>query len=366
MGKHSSNGLSYFNIDCVQEDNLNYIEAKHGISGYGVLVKLWRKIYMIHGYYCDWSEKNVYLFSKEVSVPVEQITLIIEDCFQEGIFSREMYDKFRILTSSGTQKRWLKIVTEAKRKNCKIEENFLLSVKTQEEFAKTPEELPKTPEDIPQRKEKEEKKRKNSAPAKPSLPKKVDKKKEEQPEPYWQALVNVWFAFGKEKFGEEPSFAKGDPKIFKRIIQLLKARATKKNLPWDEITAPQRLLAFLISAFQDPWLCKNFLLSHIENQFDKFIQDQGSAFQSKKVNGPAKTSNMQATFQETIANLINRYEDGKLITEEINPEIYDKLSSRGYIKVGTMDRMIGSSIEEKKRAAVIEFFKSRRQQEVPA
>lgn len=70
MERPSKKGLDYFNIDCSQEDNLNFIEAKHGIVGYGVVIKIWKKIYQYHGYFCDWNEKNVYLFSKDVNVDV--------------------------------------------------------------------------------------------------------------------------------------------------------------------------------------------------------------------------------------------------------------------------------------------------------
>ena len=103
MARPIKMGIDYFNIDVVQEDNLNLIEAKHGIVGYGVVIKLWRKIYSIHGYYCEWEEKNTFLFAKEIGVPVETINSVLETCFQEEIFSLKMYQDFKILTSSGTQ-----------------------------------------------------------------------------------------------------------------------------------------------------------------------------------------------------------------------------------------------------------------------
>lgn len=157
MGRHSSNGIDYFNIDVIQEDNLNYIEAKHGLIGYGVVVKLWRKIYMVEGYYTDWSEKNQYLFSKEIGVPVEEINEILDTCFQEGIFSNDMYVDHTILTSSGVQKRWVKIVTEARRKNREIDPKFRLIDKTPEFLPKTQEESPKTHAESTQTKVKESK-----------------------------------------------------------------------------------------------------------------------------------------------------------------------------------------------------------------
>lgn len=152
MGRHLKKGLDYFNIDCVQEDSLNYLEAKHGISGYGVLVKLWRKIYMIEGYYCDWSEKNIYLFSKEVGVPIDELNKIVDTCLSEGIFHREIHKDYGVLTSHGVQKRWLRIVFDAKRKDIKMRPNLIIIEKTTDETAFTPEETIKTPEESTQMK----------------------------------------------------------------------------------------------------------------------------------------------------------------------------------------------------------------------
>ncbi len=176
MGRHLKRGLDYFNIDCVQEDSLNYLEAKHGISGYGVLVKLWRKIYMVEGYFCEWSEKNIYLFSKEVGVGIEEIKAIVETCFSEGIFQEEMYKNYGVLTSRGVQKRWVKIVTEAKRKECTIDPKLMITEKTLEEIGFTPEEITKTPEESTQRKvkeskEEESKEKESGAPVAPPVPK---------------------------------------------------------------------------------------------------------------------------------------------------------------------------------------------------
>jgi len=93
MGRPSKKGFDYFNIDCSQEDNLNFIEAKHGIVGYGVVIKIWKKIYQYHGYFCDWNEMNVYLFSKDVNFEITIISELVETCFHEKIFNRELYDQ---------------------------------------------------------------------------------------------------------------------------------------------------------------------------------------------------------------------------------------------------------------------------------
>lgn len=371
MARHYSNGINYFNIDCVQEDSLQFVKAKHGIAGYGLLVELWRKIYMLEGYYCEWNEKNIYLFAKDCSVEVSFVLEVVETCFQEDLFSRVLYKNSGILTGTGVQKRWLKIVTEAKRKLCKILPEYSLLEQTPEVSTKTPEELPKTPEVLPQKKRKEKKvnevKETVVAAASPSLPvvagkdvKMKSKKatKQETPEPFWQQLVDVWFQFGKEKFGEEPSFSGQDPKVFKRIIQRLKERAAKKNAEWNETTAPQRLQHFLKCAFEDTWICKNFLLKNLESQFDKIIQNQNE----KTKQAAAPKQQKPQGFNATLEYLYGRYCEGDLLDDLILPEYYDTMVGRSILPVGFMQQQEGASQDEKKRNAVKSFFKHQQEQ----
>lgn len=64
------------------------------------------------------------------------------------------------------------------------------------------------------------------------------------------------------------------------------------------------------------------------------------------------------TFADEINYFIGRNEEGKLDETLIKAEHYDKLQIYGYMPPGAMDRHQGSTIEEKKRAAVLEFIKT--------
>lgn len=172
MARPEKMGLDYFNIDVDQEDNLSLVEAKHGISGYGIVIKLWRKIYQLNGYYCEWEEENEYLFAKDIGVTIEQLREVVETCFKGKIFSREKYQEHKVLTSSGTQKRWKRIVTDSKRKCREIDKKYLLIEFTPEKIEFTTEETKKTPEENTQSKLKETKgnKKKEETVLAPSAP----------------------------------------------------------------------------------------------------------------------------------------------------------------------------------------------------
>ena len=98
-------------------DSVKFIEAKHGITGFGTLIKLWSKIYSGEGYYCHWDEKTKYLFCKEIGVDIATLDDILQSCLDENLFDRQKLQAFSILTSKGIQIRYFKIVKEAKRKD---------------------------------------------------------------------------------------------------------------------------------------------------------------------------------------------------------------------------------------------------------
>ena len=129
---------------------------------------------------------------------------------------------------------------------------------------------------------------------KSSSSKKSEKQKLKDPPKtqYWQKLVDVWFEYNVEKFGEKPSFAGPDPRHLKKIIELLEKRAAAKNVEWTEAEASKRLSAFFNAAFEDSWLSKNFLLKQLEASFDKIILNQNGKHKQSTSGNSAKGSSI--------------------------------------------------------------------------
>ncbi len=357
MARPSDNSLKYYNRDTVDADNLQYVEAMHGLVGYAIVDKLWQQIYgSATGYYCDFGEINIRLFCKNNGISLDQLEKILETCFQNEIriFSREMYQTHKILTSSGVQKRWLKIVKEAGRRNTTIKEEYCLIVPDQPDNIDAasvttpvipPETTPPPPLSVPETpqskvkesnsKEIKEKKTLNTngvAPAEPSPAKKMRVKPKET-EPHWKALVKVWFDFNLEKFEEEPSFDGDNPKIFKeKIVWRLKKRAGQKGIDWTQEIACQRLKYFLDSAYAyDAWLPKHFTLSNLAKQFDPVVQKQNEA--AKKNN--AGPSDLQYLYE--------RFLDGDLDVRVITPTHFRQLAE----KIPTMFTLMQQQIPKR-------------------
>lgn len=129
MARPQKQGLDYFPLDTVFDTNMELIEAEFGLTGFAVVVKLWQKIYAEHGYYCEWTDEVALLFAKRNNVGGNAVSEIITASIKRGIFDKDLYDKYHILTSAGIQKRYFEAVNRRIQINAKAE--YLLVSYTQ-------------------------------------------------------------------------------------------------------------------------------------------------------------------------------------------------------------------------------------------
>jgi hypothetical protein len=127
MARPFKQGLDYFELDCHMDDKIRLIQAEFGLKGFAVVVLLFQKIYGDQGYYLSWDHDRSLLFVSEVGATCRDYNLICEivaACIKRGIFSKELFDKYQILTSSGIQKRYLNAV--ARRGKVELKKEYLL------------------------------------------------------------------------------------------------------------------------------------------------------------------------------------------------------------------------------------------------
>jgi len=125
MARPQKTGIDYFplDVDMDYDDKVQLIEAEHGITGFGIIIKLLMKIYA-EGYYYQWTEKEQLLFSKRVNVDINQVNAVINSCLKWGLFDGEVYEKHKILTSSGIQKRY--VTATSRRKGVQMIQEYML------------------------------------------------------------------------------------------------------------------------------------------------------------------------------------------------------------------------------------------------
>lgn len=128
MARPIKEGLDYFTLDCCMNDKIKLIEAEFGIKGFAIIVKLYQKIYMERGYYCEWNDDIALLFIANMGgnsgVSKNLIDIIISASIRRGIFSKQLYDQFGILTSRRIQEQYFEAVS--RRERVKVKKEYLL------------------------------------------------------------------------------------------------------------------------------------------------------------------------------------------------------------------------------------------------
>ena len=120
----AKSGIDYFPLDVVLDEKFELIEAEYGLTGFGVIVRLLQEIYGKAGYYIEWTTEVALLFARKVGLGGNVVSEIVEASIRRGMFDREKYDKYHVLTSRGIQKRYFEAVS--RRKVLEVDENILL------------------------------------------------------------------------------------------------------------------------------------------------------------------------------------------------------------------------------------------------
>lgn len=144
-GRQNKVGLDYFELDCHMDEKVELIEAEYGLKGFAIIVKLYQSIYSGFGYYCEWSPDISLLWARRLGVshsgdfgglgsasdegllpgfPDNLINNVVSASIRRGIFSKQLFDEYHILTSSGIQKRYLNAVS--KRERIEMKKEYLL------------------------------------------------------------------------------------------------------------------------------------------------------------------------------------------------------------------------------------------------
>jgi hypothetical protein len=123
MARNVKSGLDYFPLDVDTDDKFELIEAKHELIGFAIIIKLFQRIYKA-GYYLEWNDEKLLIFKKSINVDINTINDVINDCLKYGIFNEALFKKYKILTSSGIQKRYFQACE--RRKILNLHKEFII------------------------------------------------------------------------------------------------------------------------------------------------------------------------------------------------------------------------------------------------
>lgn len=123
MARPLKDGVDYFPLNVSMDEKFDLIEAEFGLTGFAVIVKLYQRVYS-RGYYCEWTEEVALLFSRGVWLGGNVVSEIVSAAIKRGIFDKNMFDKYQILTSKGIQERYFEAV--GRRKCVNVNKAYLL------------------------------------------------------------------------------------------------------------------------------------------------------------------------------------------------------------------------------------------------
>ena len=128
-------GINYFpvGVNFMEENAMEVIEAKYGIKGPAIVLKLLCKIYK-EGYFIRWDEEQCLIFANKAGREVQaaEVQGIIEILFIKGILDRNSYLANGILTSANIQKIWME-ATKRRKRDLKALPYLLVNDLTQQE-----------------------------------------------------------------------------------------------------------------------------------------------------------------------------------------------------------------------------------------
>ena len=115
--------IPYFLVSTVSDSTFEVLEAKFGIKGYAIAIKLLCRIYGIEGYFCYWNDDIRDVFASNLRVGAPLVSEVVEFLLVRGWFNREKFDSLGILTSTAIQEHYLK--ANSRRKEIEMLESFL-------------------------------------------------------------------------------------------------------------------------------------------------------------------------------------------------------------------------------------------------
>ncbi len=154
MPRQADKGLGYTSLDVTffQDRKIRKLQRHCGPSSALVYIALLCTIFK-EGYYTIWDDDLVYDLADSTRLEDNYISETLNACLEFGLFSKEMKERYGILTSVGIQRQYQLICEKSKRKSRVKEYSLLVSSeetqqKTQSDGISS-EEMPISSEDIP-------------------------------------------------------------------------------------------------------------------------------------------------------------------------------------------------------------------------
>ena len=129
MARPLSRGIEYYplDVDFMNDIKIRKIMKSCGPNSIAIIILLLGNIYGDEGYFMKWDEDVCFLVADAVGAKEVYVKEVLKKCLQVDLFSSELFEKYKIITSKGIQKRFFEITKRRKRDNL-INEYLLVNV----------------------------------------------------------------------------------------------------------------------------------------------------------------------------------------------------------------------------------------------
>ena len=126
MARPLSRGIEYYplDVDFLNDLKIKKIMKSCGPNSIAIIILLLGNIYGDEGYFMKWDEDVCFLVADAVGAKEVYVKEVLKKCLQVDLFSSELFEKYKIITSKGIQKRFFEITKRRKREN--LINNYLL------------------------------------------------------------------------------------------------------------------------------------------------------------------------------------------------------------------------------------------------
>ena len=129
MARPLSRGIEYYplDVDFLNDLKIKKIMKSCGPNSIAIIILLLGNIYGDEGYFMKWDEDVCFLVADAVGAKEVYVKEVLKKCLQVDLFSSELFEKYKIITSKGIQKRFFEITKRRKRENL-IDDYLLVNV----------------------------------------------------------------------------------------------------------------------------------------------------------------------------------------------------------------------------------------------
>jgi uncharacterized protein DUF4373 len=133
MARKPELGIKYFpqNTDHIRNNKVKLLMLDFAEKGYWIYQCLLCEVYEKKGYFMDLNDKdNLILFASDVcKKPVSLVNEVISGCVKRGLFDKDVFNMFNVLTSDRIQENWMEAKYDTARKGPQfiILEEYLLT-----------------------------------------------------------------------------------------------------------------------------------------------------------------------------------------------------------------------------------------------